>query len=113
MSSIEGHMISKWRLAAYLIEVGAVLALNLALLLPWTSEHGCGLAILRLAWDSRVAMGMPFNFRLVPISQWWIMWLLPMGGMLLVARAILGTFYLKIDMEGWVGLTRASLPCWC
>ncbi|NJL95584.1 MAG: hypothetical protein HC915_18575, partial [Anaerolineae bacterium] len=88
------------RLTAYLIEVGAALSLFLSFLLPWERELGSGLDVLHKALTTFLAIGFdPFNPDYVPLSQWWLVWTIPLVAAVITLRGLVGYMYLQIRLS--------------
>jgi hypothetical protein len=86
-----------WR-QTYFVQLSAALMMFLAMPLQWSSEHGTGLQLLNKALDTTIAIGLnPFRPNYIPVSQWWIVWIIPALGALLGLRAINGLIFTQLE----------------
>ena len=78
---------------AYSLEVGAAFALLLSLALPWSTLIGSGLDVMQLAIETKIAFGLdPFHPNYLPVSHWWIIWIIPLVAVAFLIRGIMGIF---------------------
>lgn len=98
-------MLFYWR-QTYIVQIVAALMMFLAMPLQWSSDHGTGLELMNKALDTTIGMGIdPFNPKQVPLSQWWIVWIIPALGAILGLRAVNGIIFKQL--EGKQFFTRA------
>lgn len=76
---------------AFLMEIFAAMMLMISLILPWHAEHGSGLEVLGLAIETTVPMGLAGSEASeIPISQWWLVWIIPSVAIVMGIRAAVG-----------------------
>src|SRR5688572_19253168 len=88
------------RATAYIIEVVAAISVCLSLLLPWHQEYGTGLKVLAQALNVLIPFGLdPFDPNYIPVSQWWLVWIIPMVGIVLGLRGAVSLLYINAAPE--------------
>src|SRR5574341_677533 len=91
-------MIARYRLAVYGIQVGAALSILVTFLLPWHMLYGRGVDMLYNAITSKIAFGLnPFDPDYIPVSQWWLIWIIPLVNIVIGFRGILYAVYIKVE----------------
>lgn len=92
----------KYRVMTYSLQIAAVIAMFLALIPNWHTEHGSGLNLLGYVWVHRLAIGDPFDPDYIPVNEWWIVWVIFVIALGIGLRAITGVLYSKL--EGQLGI---------
>lgn len=89
---------ANYRLTAYTIEILAAVSILITLLLPWHEEQGRGWEVLLLALNTLIPIGHPFDPEYIPVSQWWLVWIIPLVCAVLLMRAIIGGMYKNVEL---------------
>lgn len=97
-----------WR-GVYYLQILTALFIGVFLLFPWHQEHGTGLQLMNKALTTMLAFGLPFNYELVPVSVWWIVWAIPGVSLLLAIRAYLGLMLHGLPEQANYALLAAAL----
>jgi|GEM_PF-4000024 len=81
----------------YWLQIVAMISMFLAMPLQWHTEHGTGLSLMQKAIDTTIQFGLdPWNPDEIPVSQWWIVWIIPLIGLTFGLRATNGLIFKQL-----------------
>lgn len=103
--------------SAYVMQLTAVVSMFVAMLLKWHTEHGTGLSLMNKALTTTIKFGLdPFNPDEIPVSHWWIVWIIPLIGVALGMRSIVGVMFKRLKgqaiLAGLLGFFAIVSSAW-
>jgi hypothetical protein len=83
----------------YILQLSAVMLMLAAMFLSWHTEHGTGIRLMERALNTFVAfaLGNPWEPDYLPLSHWWIVWVIPVLAIALGMRAVIGIIFKVLD----------------